>query len=108
MLALALSLCLVWTLLACVLVCASHIGEASHNAAPCASAIAGAPHDDDCCPIIVSTGVRAERISVDVSGAIINAPLLAPEQYLFSPGTQARLFMPAFRLPFARLCTLRI
>lgn len=107
-LALALPLCLAWTLVGCVFVCASHIESAAHKDEPSCAALTPAPHDDDCCPIVVSTGVRSEKLSIDVGSGIINAQLLAPEKSLLPPGIQSRTFTPAYSPPFTRLCTLRI
>lgn len=109
-LALALPVCLIWALLACVFVCASHVEESSQSGDPAICVNVAAPDDDDCCPcpIVVSTGVRSERVSIDVSGDIINAQPLVLAKDDLPPGTQARTFTPAFSPPLARLCTLRI
>jgi hypothetical protein len=106
LLALALLVCLGWTLLACVLVCATHDEE---PAQPSDSIIAiAAPHEDDCCPIVAPAFVRPERQSVAVSSRAIDAALFTPEKVALAAGVQVRTFTPAFSPPFTRLCTLRI
>jgi hypothetical protein len=103
---LVLPLFLVWASVACILVCASHVGETPTKDE--SSAGVAAPHDSDCCPIIASTGVRQERFSIYVSGDIIEDQPLNLEENYSSLAEQVRTFTPAFSPPFERLCVIRI
>jgi hypothetical protein len=111
-LALAMPLCLLWAMVGCVLVCASHIEETLHQEDSSSSDHqVTTSMEDDCCPIEDSVGVRPERpleALEDGNAAPIQANPFAFERNVLSSEVQSRTFIPAFSPPFARLCTLRI
>jgi hypothetical protein len=106
LLTLALPVSLIWMLVACVFVCASHVEEAAQQ--DDSSVVVAAPHADDCCQIVAPTGLRPENWSVAVSCGVIDAWLFTPKKAALSSGVQVHTFTPAFSPPFERLCTLRI
>jgi hypothetical protein len=107
-LALALPLCLLWAMVSCVFVCASHIEDSLHQDDVSLSVHQLISSPEDCCPIAGSTRVRPERLWLDTDADQTRLQMIALEDDCISSPRPAGAFSPAYSPPFARLCTLRI
>ncbi len=99
---------LVWALLACVSVCASHIEERCEDESSYSLATTLASADNDCCTMTRAIAESPERFSVNVGGGLCSASDLLQvgetslrKTYIFNSAA-------AHSPPFERLCILRI
>ncbi len=108
-LALALPFCLLWAMVACVLVCAAHI-EDSHSLENSSFSDYQAINslEDDCCTITTSVGVRPDSPQLIEGATSTHAKLFLIERKLLSSELRGRSSPLALGTSLTQLCTLRI
>lgn len=109
-LAYTLPLCLVWALVACITICASHLGCVPVAGETSFSIEATDLSDADCCPVLTIDSVPPERLLLSLSGGIsisLSYSSTLREEFL---SQQMPFFKisPPLKPPLERLCTLRI
>ena len=106
-LALMLPLSLVWLLVACIFICATHLTEEAGSAGQTSYAIGALP-DDDCCPVTVSAIELPNPFSLTLSAAANIGPSLPLGNYGTVSHVSSETLPPSIGPPFKQLCSLRI
>jgi hypothetical protein len=105
---LLMSLCVVWTPMVCLSVCASHIEEECEDYSSRSLSVSFTDLDTGCCPIRKSPGEIQEKHSINAGSS------LSPVSSTFSAKEDVALrtytfdIVPPHSPPFERLCILRI
>src|SRR4030095_3302332 len=107
-LVLSMTLCVMWTPMACLSVCASHIKETQEYYSSHSLAVFFTDLDTDCCPITKAAGEIQERHSINAGGGLNSVSSHFPSKEEPSLETYAFDIVPSHSPPFERLCTLRI
>ena len=106
-LALMLPLSLVWLLVACIYICATHLTEEADGAAQISCSIGALP-DDDCCPVSVSAIELPNHFSLTLSAAANMGQLLPLGNYGRVSYVSSDTLPPSLGPPLKQLCSLRI
>ncbi len=106
--AFAISLCLVWALMGCLTICASHIEEEREDNATHSLGISLTGLEEDCCPIVKASVEIQERNFVNLGSGLgsVSSQLSTIEES--SPRIYVFDLVPAHSPPFEQLCILRI
>jgi hypothetical protein len=99
---------LVWAMLACVSVCASHLEGLCAEETPHHSAASLVSPDTDCCPMIRAIGSNPERLSVYPGSSLDSNSFLLPIGRIAIRINHIPHFAATHSPPFERLCILRI
>jgi hypothetical protein len=108
--AMTLPACLIWALMACVFVCASHIHieDASSGERSSFCVDASDPCGTVCCQIQANAGISRENPSVNRTNGDIESQPCKSKPIVAFTAIQSDAFSPAFSPPFRRLQALRI
>lgn len=107
-LALAMSLCLIWAVGACVFICAAHVEEDCQTEEVAVLDSIAPAHEADCCPLLPTTRARPEsRFEIAISIAPRIQPFSIERIEVFSQTSDGTV-TPTCSPPFERLRILRI